>query len=81
MCPSLLCHHYESTEHGVRERYSGGGRLSPGLGVRGNHGKPPEHAVNQAVREHVLRESVERGGILLLDAVLFGHRIHQNDQS
>ena len=77
MYPSLLRYHHEFIEHGNRQ-CTGGRRFRACDGFRGDSREPSQPLIHQAVCEHILRDTVERGGILLLDAVLCCDRVHQD---
>ena len=79
MHSSLLDDNHESVEYGEREVGSGGGRLHARAHLCHDQGERAEPPLDGSVYKEFLREAVERGGAVLVDAVLVRHRIHQDD--
>ena len=79
MRSSMLDDNHESVEHGKREVGSGGRRLHASAHLRHDQGERAEPPLDGSVYKEFLREAVERGRAVLVDAVLVCHRIHQDD--
>lgn len=76
--PAMLLDDHEPPEHGEREVRPGGGRLHAGSHLRPHQGEHPEPALDRSVHPQFLREAPDGRGAVLVDAVRFGDRVHQD---